>query len=335
MAGELQAQHVTGATLYAVLVDASGGVWNGAAFDATPTSGEWANYDIAMAEQGSAGYYLGDLPAVSAGRYGYRVHKQLAGSSAVTDPVVWTGEIDTNATPAAALTAYDPPTQAELTAGLAAADDAVLAAIAALNNLSSAQVAALLAAADDATLAAIAALNDLSSAEVEALIAAGAGATPATFWQYTGAGGRTLSQSMIAILSSMIEGSAITITRGDNISQSITGLGPLTDYTGLWFTVKARPASDTDAQAKIQITKAAGLIRLNGAAADDSADGAITIDDLVDGDITITLSAAAAAQLGLAESWRWDVQVAQPGPGVWTPRSGSFMVVEDVTRATS
>lgn len=99
MAGDLQAQHATGATLYAVLVDANGGVWNGAAFDATPTSGEWASYDIAMAEQGSAGYYVGDLPGVSAGRYGYRVHKQLAGTPAATDPVVWTGELDTNATP--------------------------------------------------------------------------------------------------------------------------------------------------------------------------------------------------------------------------------------------
>lgn len=41
---------------------------------------------------------------------------------------------------AAALTAYDPPTHAELTSGLASADDATLTAIAALNNLSAAQV---------------------------------------------------------------------------------------------------------------------------------------------------------------------------------------------------
>jgi hypothetical protein len=102
MSGELQAQHVPGATLYAVLVDANGGVWNGAAFDATPTSGEWASYDIAMAEQGGIGYYAGDLPGVSAGRYGYRVHKQIAEAPAVTDPVIWTGELDTNATPASA-----------------------------------------------------------------------------------------------------------------------------------------------------------------------------------------------------------------------------------------
>jgi hypothetical protein len=71
---------------------------------------------------------------------------------------VSTAQVQTSA--AAALTAYDPPTRAEatsdkaeiltavdavptnaeLTAALAAADDAVLAAIAALNNLSAAQV---------------------------------------------------------------------------------------------------------------------------------------------------------------------------------------------------
>lgn len=114
---------------------------------------------------------------------------------------------------------------------------------------------------------------------------------------------------------------------------SISGLGRLEDRTGLWFTVKARPSTESDAQAKIQITKAGGLIRLNGAAASDSADGAITVNDEVDGDINLRLSAA-AAQLGPTESWRWDMQVAQPGPGVWTPRAGVFLVDVDVTRAT-
>lgn len=334
MAGELQAQFVTGSTVYGVLVDANGGIWNGSAFDSTPTSGEWATYAITMAEGSGSGCYKGDLPAVAAGVYAYRVHKRVGGSAAATDPVVWAGDLNTNATPAAALTAYDPPTQAELTAALAAADDATLAAIAALNNLSSAQVAALIASGDDATLAAIAGLNDLSSAEVEALIAAGAGATPATFWGYTGAGGRTLSQSMIAILSSMIAGSGITFTRGDTISITITGLGNLEDRTGLWFTVKANPSKETDLQARIQITEDDGLLRLNGREADSPADGSITVDDETNGDITIALTAEASAALARTTSWHWDVQVAQPGPGVWTPRTGTFTVTADVTRAT-
>lgn len=95
MSGELQAQHVTGAILYAVLLDAKGGCWNGSAFDSTPTGGEWAGYDVAMAEMGSSGYYGGNLPAVGIGAFSYRVHKQLGGSPATTDPVVWTGTVST------------------------------------------------------------------------------------------------------------------------------------------------------------------------------------------------------------------------------------------------
>ena len=62
MAGELQAQFATGATLYAVLLSAAGAVWNGSTFDATPTVGEWTTYAVAMAEDGATGCYRGDLP---------------------------------------------------------------------------------------------------------------------------------------------------------------------------------------------------------------------------------------------------------------------------------
>lgn len=77
----------------------------------------------------------------------------------------------------------DLPTNAELAAALAGADDAVLAAIAALNDLSAATVAGLLVSYDGTTQAdlnsavatlqgAITALNDLSSAEVQSASAA-------------------------------------------------------------------------------------------------------------------------------------------------------------------
>lgn len=94
-----------------------------------------------------------------------------------------------NAEADTALADYDGPTHAEMTAELATADDATLAAIAALNNLSAAQVnaevdtaladydgpthaelTAELATADDATLSAIAALNDLSEADVRTAV---------------------------------------------------------------------------------------------------------------------------------------------------------------------
>jgi hypothetical protein len=134
---------------------------------------------------------------------------------------------------AAALAAYDPPTHAELTSGLAAADDAVLAAIAALNNLSSAQAqtaaaAALtaydppthaeltagLAAADDAVLAAIAALNNLSAAavnaEVDQAIADAALATAAS-----------LSTAQTAITAIKAKTDSLTFTQAGHVDANI------------------------------------------------------------------------------------------------------------------
>jgi len=100
VAGELQATFPTGATLYAVLRNGAGAVWNGSSFDATPTAGEWTTYDIALAEDGTTGLYRGTMPAVASGAYGVSIHKQAGGSPATTDPVIgtirvlWSGAAD-------------------------------------------------------------------------------------------------------------------------------------------------------------------------------------------------------------------------------------------------
>lgn len=99
---------------------------------------------------------------------------------------------------------------------------------------------------------------------------------------------------------------------------SITGLRSLEDRTGLWFTVKARPSTETDAQAKIQITEMDGLVRL------------LSTRPTARSQSMTKLTAASpfgcrrrqAAPLATGAAWRWDVQVAQPGPGVSTPRAG-------------
>lgn len=95
MARELAAQFPTGSTLYAVLLNASLQPWNGAAFDATPTTAEWATYVIAMTEDSTLGHYVGTMPAVAAGLYSYHVRKRVGGvgTEAPTDPVVWVGDL--------------------------------------------------------------------------------------------------------------------------------------------------------------------------------------------------------------------------------------------------
>jgi hypothetical protein len=92
MADTLQVQHTaSGATLYALIRDADGAVWNGLAFEAYLTA-NLSNYDIALTEQGTASrYYTAAMPALAAGRYSVVVFVQAGGAPAETDTVAATG----------------------------------------------------------------------------------------------------------------------------------------------------------------------------------------------------------------------------------------------------
>lgn len=97
MADTLQLQHsVSGATLYAIIRNADGEVWNGAAFEAYVTA-NLGNYDVALTEQGTASrYYAVAMPAVVAGLYSIVAFVRAGASPAETDSVVGTvtGEWD-------------------------------------------------------------------------------------------------------------------------------------------------------------------------------------------------------------------------------------------------
>ena len=94
MANELVINYPTGATLYALLFDATGQVWNGSAF-AAPSSTSWTDYDIAMTEVATAtGVYRGTMPAAAAGVYGWTVRKQAGGAPAASDVTVGVGRIE-------------------------------------------------------------------------------------------------------------------------------------------------------------------------------------------------------------------------------------------------
>lgn len=96
MANELQAQNTSGKTVYAVVLNATGSVWNGTAF-VTPASANWATYAIALAEVGGTGLYEGNFPAVAAGVYSVIAFQQVGGTPAVSDinlgasPFHWDG----------------------------------------------------------------------------------------------------------------------------------------------------------------------------------------------------------------------------------------------------
>jgi len=126
---------------------------------------------------------------------------------------------------------------------------------------------------------------------------------------------------------------AISIHRGDTWSWSLTGLGDISARTKLYFTLKSS-AIHADSDALIQIEESGGLLRLNGAAAESSADGSLEVDDETSGDITITLSAAITAQLTPATGLIYDVQMVT-ATGVDTLTAASATITADVTRAVT
>lgn len=91
MANELATDFLVNKNTYFLVRNSTGGIWNGAAFEAYQTA-NYANYPITATEQGTAsGYYTASFPVTSAGVY-YTVAKQRAGVSPVeTDITIGTG----------------------------------------------------------------------------------------------------------------------------------------------------------------------------------------------------------------------------------------------------
>lgn len=94
MANEIRGVSPSG-TLYAHLRNQAGLIWDGSAFE-TYASGSYADYDLAMTEQGDSGVYLANFPSTitTAGTYEYYVYLQAGGSPAEGDPVIGTGKVD-------------------------------------------------------------------------------------------------------------------------------------------------------------------------------------------------------------------------------------------------
>lgn len=125
--------------------------------------------------------------------------------------------------------------------------------------------------------------------------------------------------------------------RGDSWSISITGLGALTGYTSIWFTIKTAPG-DTDAQSIIQVKKNAsgsgdGLLYVNGAAASSAALGSITIDDASAGNITVAIDETVTDDMPVS-LLLFDVQTLITA-NTNTPTAGTFEVIEDITRSVA
>lgn len=167
--------------------------------------------------------------------------------------------------------------------------------------------------------------------DVDHVIGATEGPSP---WDY---GTRTLTQSA-AQIQAAVEGEDITILRGDSLSASLTGMGSLTGYVSLDFSVKeSRADSDDDAIIRIRLNASGlddGLLRVNKAAAADASLGSVTVDDAVAGDITITLDETVTDDLIPWPGLHYDVQKIDASD-VQTMTEGRAEITADVTRLVS
>lgn len=96
MASEIQAVATTGRTVYALIRNATGSVWNGTAF-VTYATASYSTFVVTMTEQGTAsGFYAGTFPALitTAGSYSIVVKVQSGGSPAEGDVTAAEGTFD-------------------------------------------------------------------------------------------------------------------------------------------------------------------------------------------------------------------------------------------------
>lgn len=96
MAGEIQTQYQSAKTLYALIRNRVGQIWDtgAGAFEAYATL-SYADYVVSLTEQGTASaYYTGTMPAaIPAGVYSIVILQQVGGSPAETDLPVAMGDL--------------------------------------------------------------------------------------------------------------------------------------------------------------------------------------------------------------------------------------------------
>lgn len=125
MAGEIQRAHsATAATLYALVRNNVGQIWNGSAFVSYVTA-NLGTYAVTMTEQGAASqFYAGTFPATSAGIYTVSVFVRAGGSPAEGDVcaetvrISWDGAALTGATLSATERNAAATAMLDLTAGV-------------------------------------------------------------------------------------------------------------------------------------------------------------------------------------------------------------------------
>lgn len=131
------------------------------------------------------------------------------------------------------------------------------------------------------------------------------GATAADVWAYAT---RTLTQAAASVIDA-VTGERVTVYRGTTWRISLTGLGDLSAYETIYFSVKSK-YEDSDSQAILRVKNddEEGLERVNGQEPGDASNGEVVIDDETAGDITIVVAAAETQNMPLESNIHYDVK---------------------------
>lgn len=116
----------------------------------------------------------------------------------------------------------------------------------------------------------------------------------------------------------------MTLRAGDDWTASFTNLGNLTGIDDLVFAIKRAP-TDPDDDAVVLVTVDAGLERINGKAAT-AAEGSLTVDDELDGNITFELQAEASVLLPKTTDSFYAIKSVPSGGGGTTLQTGRVII---------
>lgn len=135
-----------------------------------------------------------------------------------------------------------------------------------------------------------------------------------------------LGTSASITVMSAIDGDDITVYRNDTWAFSATVTFALTAYEAIAFVVK-RSESDTDEDAILYVRSDTGLVRMNGAAPDDAANGTLIIDSATEFSVLVAITQTDVPPVSHDYKWWLKVFDSSPAPDEgYTSATGKFIV---------
>lgn len=129
----------------------------------------------------------------------------------------------------------------------------------------------------------------------------------------------------------------LNILRGDTAVLTISNLGPLSNRTHLYFTIKSS-FNNLDSASIFQVEEIQGLLVLNGTpitllTTPSSMDANLSVNDEMMGNVIITIKPNVTSVLIPASNLYCDIQLVHTNGNVITLNSGSINLNADVTRS--